>query len=178
MQRHWRSSSACDTGDKAPCSPSASSPRQHSKEPHSTEEKETFQIFVTTPGSGTIAVLVEGDTRIKGLKSQIQGQEGVPATEQRIIFRGKQLEDHHTLDSYKTDKDCTVHASFRLLGGAGQQTGDEPQDLVLKLVSFYSIHTPDETISAVRNKGENLVREREEKQASRAQPYAEGKVQK
>lgn len=42
---------------------------------------------------------------------------------------------------------------------------DADQGLISRLVHFYSVHTPGETISAVRSKYENLAKENVSKQA-------------
>ena len=50
-------------------------------------------------------------------KWKIQEREGIPISQQRLLYAGRQLEDGRTLAEYNVVRDSTVHMVLRLLGG-------------------------------------------------------------
>ena len=51
-----------------------------------------MQIFVKTLNGQTIAFDVEKEYLIVDIKNKIENRQGIPSNQQRLIFRGKQLE--------------------------------------------------------------------------------------
>jgi hypothetical protein len=47
------------------------------------------------------------------IKQKIEDAEGIPSSEQRLIFAGKQLEDSKTLSQSNLSKECTLHLITR-----------------------------------------------------------------
>ena len=68
-----------------------------------------MQIFVKTLNGQTIAFDVEKEYLIVDIKNKIEDRQGIPSNQQRLIFRGKQLEDENTLQDYSIHKDSTLH---------------------------------------------------------------------
>lgn len=60
---------------------------------------------------------VDPQDKITSIKAKIQEREGVRPDEQRLLFRGKQLEDGYTIDDYQIEKNSTLHLVIRLRGG-------------------------------------------------------------
>ena len=69
----------------------------------------TFEIFLVTLTGKTVVIHPEIDGTIESLKKLIEEKEGIPPDEQRLIFSGKQLEDHHTLLYYNIVPHSKIH---------------------------------------------------------------------
>eukprot|EP00971_Amphidinium_carterae_P141330 2800176-Amphidinium_carterae.1 len=73
-----------------------------------------MKIFVNTLLGKTHTVNVEPDDTIDNLKAEITVQEDLWADEQRLVFRGKPLEDGRALSEYDIKEGSTVHLVERL----------------------------------------------------------------
>ena len=73
-----------------------------------TIKMEPMTINVVTPNGKNISLDVEPTDKIQDIKKKILDKEGIPVDEQRLIFDGKELDDHPTLKDYKIKHGDTI----------------------------------------------------------------------
>jgi hypothetical protein len=76
-----------------------------------------MQLYIKTPRNNTISLHVDSTYSISQVKKILCDREGIPISEQRLIFSGKQLEDSKTIAFYDIQKDSTLDLLLRLRGG-------------------------------------------------------------
>ena len=81
---------------------------------------DSWLIYIHTLTGKQIEVIVDANTTVEELKCLVHGKEGIPPDQQRLIFTGKQLEDHCYLrQDYSIQPESKLHLVLRLRGGGG-----------------------------------------------------------
>ena len=81
-------------------------------------------VTVKTLTGKSFAVDVFPTSAVEQLMSKIQDKEGIPPDQQRIVFKGKQLDVGHRLEEYGITNESVVHLVLRLRGGVPEVRPD------------------------------------------------------
>ncbi|XP_033108685.1 mitochondrial dynamics protein MID51-like [Anneissia japonica] len=77
-----------------------------------------FQVFVRTTNGNTLTFSnMKKTTLVRELKQKIQLKTGILPNQQLLVFGGKNLEDHRSLDFYGIGNESTIQMTGRLRGG-------------------------------------------------------------
>ncbi|XP_052216999.1 polyubiquitin-B-like [Dreissena polymorpha] len=76
---------------------------------------ESIKIFVRIVTGKTINLEVEPTASIANVKAMIQDKQGIPPDQQRLIFKGNELEDNCYLSTYSIQRDSTLHVQLKLM---------------------------------------------------------------
>ena len=77
---------------------------------------EVRNIFVKTLSGKTITIACCNADTIEDIKVKIREKEGIPPSQQRLIYSGRQLADELTLSDYNVENDSTFHLVLKLRG--------------------------------------------------------------
>lgn len=78
-----------------------------------------MQIFVKTLNGPVHSVVCQEDDTIMTVKQALESkyEDGMPPSQQRLLYAGKQLDDTRTLKDYNIFHNSTIHIVLRLRGG-------------------------------------------------------------
>lgn len=75
-----------------------------------------FEIYVKSDKS--TAIQVQSSYTIENVKKKYEEKVGVPVSEQRYIYNGKELENCRLISDYNIKESATIQLAYRLCGGA------------------------------------------------------------
>lgn len=74
-------------------------------------------IHIKTLNNRKLSFEVDDNSTVNDLKENIEAKEGIPPSQQKIIFSGRPLLDNTFLRDNKITNDCVVHMVLSLSGG-------------------------------------------------------------
>ncbi|CAM9354746.1 unnamed protein product, partial [Phaeothamnion confervicola] len=77
------------------------------------EDPESYTINIKTLREGDFRLTVLRRTLVQDVKINVKDKTGVPETRQRLIYRGRVLQDGDLLSSYRVQPGHTVHMVSR-----------------------------------------------------------------
>ena len=75
-------------------------------------------VYIKTLTGRNHTVSVSRGNIVADLKGNFHAAEGTPPDQQRLVFRGRQLEDTHSLEEYGIDAHSTIHLVLRVRSGS------------------------------------------------------------
>ena len=81
------------------------------------DHRGSMQVFVHTLTGKTFPLVFNPTDSIGIVKSLIRDREGIPVCQQRLVFKGKQLDDCYDLRNYGVTKESTLSLVLNLRGG-------------------------------------------------------------
>ncbi|CAR25141.1 NEDD8 family protein RUB1 [Lachancea thermotolerans CBS 6340] len=76
-----------------------------------------MKLTVKTLTGKEIPVVVDPDDKVYRIKEYLEEKEGIPPTQQRLIFQGKQIDDDKSVSSANLSSGMQLHLVLTLRGG-------------------------------------------------------------
>ena len=73
-----------------------------------------MQIFIKTLSDKIITLEIENDNIVNDIKRQIMDLDGIPISQQNLLFFGNQLENNKLISYYNIMEESTLHLVLRL----------------------------------------------------------------
>ncbi|KAL1560022.1 HECT-type E3 ubiquitin transferase [Salvia divinorum] len=103
---------------------------QSASSSNSTRPRSPLQFFVRILSDHTLVLHADSSDTIESIHHKIQAITGIPLYEQRIIYRGKQLQLEHTLSHCKVQNDASLHLVGRMRSTGHPQAWQLVNDIV------------------------------------------------
>ncbi|SCU86308.1 LANO_0C07514g1_1 [Lachancea nothofagi CBS 11611] len=76
-----------------------------------------MKLTVKTLTGKEIEVVVDPEDKFYRIKEYLEEREGIPPTQQRLIFQGKQIDDEMTISAANLSSGMQLHLVLTLRGG-------------------------------------------------------------
>lgn len=77
----------------------------------------TMQVFLKNEKGHVSTYDIKPDETVSGLKRRVECREGVAASQQRLVYQSKELENGRLLSDYNVEPLSTINLLLRLRGG-------------------------------------------------------------
>lgn len=74
-----------------------------------------MQIFVKNLNGQSMAIMVAPSDTVETLQKKVEGKTGIPPSQQRLLYGGKQLVPNKVLADYNIQKESTLHLGEHVL---------------------------------------------------------------
>ncbi|PQQ00778.1 E3 ubiquitin-protein ligase UPL5 [Prunus yedoensis var. nudiflora] len=123
-----------------------------STHPESTRSRAMLQFFIRTmSGGNNLVIQAYAHDTVKSLHERIQTITGIPVFEQRLIYRGKQLQWEHSLAECSIQNDASLQLVGRLRSTDHPQAWQVLEDIVttaFRLCRGEVVHEPSKYIKS------------------------------
>nr|BAJ16365.1 interferon stimulated gene 15 [Oplegnathus fasciatus] len=82
-----------------------------------TQPPATFQVFLRNEKGQVSTYDVKPNESVSSFKTKVQCREGVPVSQQRLIYQGRDMTDGYKLSDYNVEALSTIELVLRLRGG-------------------------------------------------------------
>ncbi|KAK6149675.1 hypothetical protein DH2020_017200 [Rehmannia glutinosa] len=147
--RMRKDQSALPSSSNSPPSPRPVSARPRSGVADSARSLTRLQFFVRILSDHTLVLHADSCDTIKSIHEKIQSITGIPVIEQRLIYRGKQLQWEQTLAECKVQNDAGLHLVGRMRSTDHPQAWQLIDDVVSLIFYLYKNNSPSPPILCV-----------------------------
>ncbi|XP_073307471.1 E3 ubiquitin-protein ligase UPL5-like [Primulina huaijiensis] len=132
--------------------PSSSDSAHSSRTRSSPDDSTRLQFFVRMLSDRTLVLHAQCTDTIKTIHEKIQSITGLPIIEQRLIYRGKQLQWEQTLTECEVQKDASLNLVGRMRSTEHPQAWQLINDVVSLIFFLYKNNPPTPILSVPRPK--------------------------
>eukprot|EP01122_Echinamoeba_exundans_P017971 TRINITY_DN9904_c0_g1_i1.p1 TRINITY_DN9904_c0_g1~~TRINITY_DN9904_c0_g1_i1.p1 ORF type:complete len:234 (-),score=29.48 TRINITY_DN9904_c0_g1_i1:69-770(-) len=86
--------------------------------PGGPDDGDKIHIFVKTVTGKRVELVVDPEDLVLRVKEQLEQLSSIPASQQRLLFKGKHMADLHELYKYDVTHACTLYMVTQLTGGS------------------------------------------------------------
>ncbi|KAF2805015.1 ubiquitin-domain-containing protein [Mytilinidion resinicola] len=92
-------------------------------------------VVVKTKAGKQIQLEFDYADTIDDIKTRIEYKEGIPPDQQRLVFKGRQMDDGKTMSDYGVATGDTIHIFLRLRGGGGDPLAEQADSAQMGLAA-------------------------------------------
>lgn len=122
----------------------------------SSSSSSTLHFFVRLMSRNTVVIHAHPDDTVDSVIDQLQSITGIPTSEQRLLYRGRQLRGEATLAACTVENDASLQLTGRLRSTKYPRAWQIADDLIASICSLDTIG--DDRVHATRTNVEGLIK--------------------